>query len=91
MPRWPHKPDSDEKINIAITAWNLGYYKSKEACAKAHNVDPNTFCRKIDQKQQSYKVTHNNQQCILSSGKGAIVQHCIYLAKDGFPCQINTI
>ena len=60
MPRWPRKPDADVKIDIAITAWNLGYYKSKEACAKAHNVNLNIFRRRIDKKQQFYKVAYND-------------------------------
>ena len=48
MPRWPQAPDTEEKIQLTTKAWNLGYYKSKEACAAAREIDPNTFRRRPD-------------------------------------------
>ena len=26
MPRWPQAPNTEEKIQLATKAWNLGYY-----------------------------------------------------------------
>jgi hypothetical protein len=47
MPRWPRKPNTDEKIAIATIAFNSGLYPSREACAKAYEIDPNTFQQRL--------------------------------------------
>jgi hypothetical protein len=60
MPRWPLHPNHDETIQIATAAWNSSLYDSREAYAKAHGVDPQTFRRRLDGKQQPYKVAHTN-------------------------------
>ena len=80
MPCWPQAPDAEEKIQLAIKAYNLGHYKSKEGCVKAHDIDPNTFCRRLSGKQRSHQVAHTNQYRISPAGEDAIVQYCIYLA-----------
>ena len=54
MPRWPQAPDAEEKIQLAIKAYKLGHYKSKEGCAKAYNINPNTFRRRLSGKQRSH-------------------------------------
>ena len=38
MPRWPRKPDTDEKIAITTIAFNSGLYTSREAYIKAHKI-----------------------------------------------------
>ena len=50
MPRWPLQPDLDETIHIAAIAWRSGLYGSREAYAKAHGLDPQTFRRRLDGK-----------------------------------------
>ena len=91
MPRWPLQPDLDETIQIAAIAWRSGLYGSREACAKAHGLDPQTFRRRLDGKQQPHKVAHINQNRITIAGEDAITQHCIYLANAGFPCRQYTV
>jgi len=91
MPRWPLHPDRDETIQIAITAWRSRFYDSREACAKAHGVDPQTFRRRLDGKQQPHKVAHTNQNRITVPGEYAITKHCIYLANARFPCRQHTL
>ena len=61
MPRWPQAPDAEVKIQLAIKAYKLGHYKSKEGCAKAYNIDPNIFRRRLSRKQRSYQIAHTNQ------------------------------
>jgi hypothetical protein len=60
MPRWPLHPNRDETIQIAITAWRSRFYNSREAYAKAYRVDPQTFRRRLNRKQQPYKVAYTN-------------------------------
>ena len=84
MPHWPQAPNTEDKIQLATKAWNLGYYKSKEACVVAHEVDSNTFRRRLNGKQVSHKVAHTNQYRITPAGEDAIVRHYIYLTKAGF-------
>jgi len=60
MPRWPLRLDLDETILIAATAWRSGLYDSREACAKAHGLDPQTFRRRLNGKQQPYKIAYTN-------------------------------
>ena len=91
MPRRPLQPDLDETIQIAATAWRSGLYNSREACAKAHGLDPQTFRRRLDGKQQPHKVAHINQNRITVAGEDAITRHCIYLANAGFPCRQHTV
>ena len=91
MPHWPLHPDRNETIQIATTAWNSGLYKSREACTKAHGVDPQTFQHRLNGKQQPHKVTHINQNHITVPGKYAITKHCIYLANAGFLCRQHTL
>lgn len=91
MPCWPQAPNTEEKIQLAIKAYNLGYYKSKEGCAKAHDIDPNIFRCRLSGKQRSHQVAHTNQYRISPAGEDAIVRHCIYLAQAGFPCRYRTV
>ena len=73
MPRWPLQPSREEKIQSAIISWRSGLYKDRETCVKAHGVDPQTFRRRLDRKQQPYKVAHTNQNRITVAGEDAIV------------------
>ena len=91
MPRWPLPIGREDQIQKAIIAWRSGLYPSRENCAKAHGVDPQTFRRRLDGKQEAHKVAHTNQYRITTAGEAAIVRHCIYLAKAGFPCRFYTI
>jgi len=91
MPHWPQAPNAEEKIQLAIKAYKLSHYKSKEGCTKAHNINLNTFCYRLSGKQRSHQVTHTNQYRISPAGEDAIVQHYIYLAQAGFPYQYHTI
>ena len=54
MPRWPQAPNAEEKIQLAIKAYNLSYYKSKEGCVKAYNINLNIFRYRLSRKQRSY-------------------------------------
>ena len=83
---------AEDRLQAALTAWRVGgLYKSAEACAKAHGVQPTTFRKRLQGKHRSYHNAHTNQYCITPAGEAAIVQHCIYLAKAGFPCRYYTI
>ena len=73
MPRWSQAPNIEDKIQLATKAWNLGYYKSEEACAVAYNINLNTFRRRLNRKQRSHKVAHANQYRISPAGEDAIV------------------
>jgi len=91
MPRWPLHSDRDETIQIATTAWHSGLYNSREACVKAYGVDPQTFRRHLNGKQQPYKIAHTNQNRITVPGEYAITKHYIYLANAGFLCRQHTL
>jgi hypothetical protein len=60
MPRWSQAPNTEDKIQLATKTWNLGYYKSKEACAVIYNINLNTFRCRLNGKQMSYKVAYTN-------------------------------
>jgi len=73
MPRWLLQLSREEKIQSAIIAWHSGLYKDRETCANAHKVDPQTFRRRLNGKQQPYKVAHTNQNRITVAGEDAII------------------
>ena len=73
MPHWPQAPDTEEKIQLAIKAYNLSHYKNKKGCVKAHNINPNTFHHHLSGKQRSHQVAHTNQYYISPAGEDAIV------------------
>ena len=73
MPRWPLQPSREENIQSAIIAWNSRLYKDRETCVKAHGVDPQTFWRRLDGKQQPHKVAYTNQNRITVAGENVIV------------------
>ena len=60
MPHWPQAPNTEEKIQLVIKPYNLSYYKNKEGCAKAHNINLNTFYYRLSEKQKSYHVAYTN-------------------------------
>ena len=47
MPRWTREPDADQRIELAITGFKNGLYKSREHAVKSHGVDPNTLRRRL--------------------------------------------
>ena len=48
MPRWPRALDAEDRLQAALTAWRTAsLYKSAEACAKAHEASPVTFCQRL--------------------------------------------
>ena len=92
MPRWPQAPDAEDRMQAALTAWRAGgLYCHPQAYADAHGVPPTTFRKRLHGKHQSHQVAHTNQYRITPAGEAAIVRHCIYLAKAGFPCRFYTI
>ena len=91
MPRWPRKPNTDEKIAIATVAFNSSLYTSREAYIKAYKIDPNIFQRRLARVHQSYKVAYSNQQRISAAGEAAIIWYYIYLTKAGFPYRIYKV
>lgn len=84
MPRWPLHYNRDETIQIAITSWRSRFYNSREVYIKAYRVDLQIFRRRLNRKQQPYKVAHTNQNCITICSKYAITKHYIYLVNAGF-------
>ena len=91
MPRWTREPDADRRIELTITGFKIGLYKSREDAAKSHGVDPNTLRRRLNGKHKSHKVAHTHQQRLLPPAESAVVRQCIYLANAGFPARIRTI
>ena len=92
MPSKPRALGADDRLQAALTAWRTGgFYRSPEACAKAHEVTPSTFRRRLQGKHESHEIAHINQYRITLAGEAAIVRHCIYLANAGFPCRLYTI
>ena len=59
MPRWSHEPNADQRIELAITGFKNGLYKSREDAAKSHGVDPNTLRRR----PSDYYPLQNLQLC----------------------------
>ena len=43
MPRWTREPDADQRVELEITGFKNGLYKSREDAAKSHGIDPNTL------------------------------------------------
>jgi len=91
MPRWPQAPGLEDNIQAALLAWRNGLFKSREACAAAHDVDPNTFRRRLSGKQLDRRLAHTKQMRISPEGESSLVRHVIYLAKSGFPCRYRVI
>ena len=91
MPRWTREPDADQRIELAIASFKIGFYKSREDAAKSHGVDPNTLRRRLNGKHKSHKVAHTHQQRLLPPAESAVVRQCIYLANAGFPARIRKI
>jgi len=58
MPRWTRKPDADQRIELAITGFKNGLYKSREDAAKSYGVNLNILHRRLNSKYKSHKVTH---------------------------------
>ena len=57
MPRWPRDLDAEDCLQAALKAWRTtGLYKSAEACAKAHEVNPITFRRRLQGRSQSHQI-----------------------------------
>ena len=81
MPRWTREPNADQRIELAITGFKNGLYKSREDAAKSHGVDPNTLRRRLNGKHKSHKVVHTQQQRLLPPAESAVVRQCIYLGK----------
>ena len=75
MPRWSREPNADQRIELAITGFKNGLYKSREDAAKSHGVDPNTLRRQLNE------VAHTQQQRLLPPAESAVVRQCIYLGK----------
>ena len=84
MPSKPSKPralGTEDHLRAALTAWRIGgFYRSPEACAKAHKVHPSTFRRRLQGKHKSHQIAYINQYRITLAGEAAIVRHYIYLA-----------
>ena len=91
MPHWTCEPDADQKIELAISCFKNGLYKSREDAVKSHGVDPNTLRRRLNGKHKSHKVAHTRQQRLLPPAESAVVRQCIYLTNAGFPARIWTI
>ena len=85
MPRWTRKPDADQRIELAITGFKNGLYKSREDAVKSHSVDPNILHRRLNGKHKSHKVAYTYRQRLLPPAESAVVRQCIYLANAGFP------
>ena len=74
----PCTPGAEDYLQAALTAWRIGgFYRSPEACAKAHEVYPSTFRRRLQGKRG---IACINQYRITLAGEAAIVRHYIYLA-----------
>ena len=44
MPSKPRAPGAEDRLQAALTTWQIGgFYRSTEACARAHEVPPSTF------------------------------------------------
>ena len=81
MPRWTHEPDVDQRIELAITGFKNGLYKSREHAVKSHGIDPNISRRQLNGKHKSHKVAHTQQQRLLPPAESAVVRQCICLGK----------
>ena len=88
MPRWTREPDADQRIELVITGFKNGLYKSWEDAVKSHGIDPNTLRRRLNGKHKSHKVAHTYWQRLLPPTESAVVQQCIYFTNAGFPAQI---
>ena len=48
MPCWPRALDTEDRLQAALTAWRIAsLYRSPEAYAKAYNISPVTFRRRL--------------------------------------------
>ena len=48
MSRWPRIPDAEDRLQAALIAWRtISLYKSTEARAKAHEVNPVTIHQQL--------------------------------------------
>ena len=55
MPSKPCAPDAEDRLQAALTAWRTGgLYRSQEACANAHAVNPSTFRKRLQGKHQPH-------------------------------------
>ena len=55
MPSKPRVLDTEDRLQAALTAWRTsGLYRSPEAYANAHTVNPSTFQRRLQGKHQPH-------------------------------------
>jgi len=80
MPRWSRETITNQRIELAITSFKNGLYKSREDATKSHGVDPNTLRRRLCA-NINLKVVHTQQQRLLPPAESAVVRQCIYLRK----------
>ena len=84
MPRWTREPNADQRIKLAIASFKNSLYKSREDAVKSYGVNPNTLCRRLNDKHKSHKVAHTHQQRLLPPAESTVVRQCIYLINAGF-------
>ena len=73
MPRWTRKPNTDQRIKLAIASFKISLYKSREDATKSHGVNPNILRRRLNGKHKPYKVAHTHQQRLLPSAESVVV------------------
>ena len=58
MPYWTRKPNTDQRIKLAITGFKNGLYKNQEDAIKLYSIDLNILYRQFNGKYKSHRVAH---------------------------------
>ena len=65
------------RLTDAKAAYRRGEFRSLQASAKAHDVNPKTLRNRWSGKHKPHVIAHVQQCCFSEAGERAVVQYCL--------------